>query len=178
MKFFEADFLYSHSWENVTTAIWKKYPNDKVNHVLKIDTLSHSVDPTTGVLTVERLLTCKQKIPYLIQQLLGGNDISYVHEVAVINPKDKTFSANSVNLTFSNLMTVEESVQYRPDPSRVNSTLFKQQAQITALGGLSKLAGYVEDFSLTRFQNNAALGREALTSVLEKLFENKDRQHL
>lgn len=69
MKFFEADFLYSHSWENVTTAIWKKYPNDKVNHVLKVDTLSQSVDPVTGVLTVERLLTCKQKIPYLIRQV-------------------------------------------------------------------------------------------------------------
>jgi len=176
MKFFQADFEYFHPWDNVTTAIWKKYPNEKTNHVLSVDTLTETVDPETGILTVERLLTCRQSVPYLFKQIVKGSDVSYVHEISVIDPKNKIFDANSINLSFSNYLCIEESVNYKVDPLSPSKTLFHQQAQISAPGLVSQLAGYLEDASISRFKNNSAVGREALSSVLERLFESKDRQ--
>ncbi|KAI9297331.1 protein MSF1 [Neoconidiobolus thromboides FSU 785] len=175
MKFFESDYLYSHSWENVTTAVWKKYPNDNAQHVLSIDTISQKVDPATGILKVERVFALKQNVPYLLKQVLGCSDHSYVHEVCEIDSKNKKFVATTNNLSYTNLMNIKETVTYTPDPQNSERTLFQQQAQFTALGNISKLASYVEEFSIQRFSDNAVKGREGFINVLEKLFGKKEQ---
>lgn len=51
MKFFESQHEFNYSWEEVSTANWRKYCpwNDKSTHVIAVDTLSRSVDPATGI---------------------------------------------------------------------------------------------------------------------------------
>lgn len=72
----------------------------------------------------------------------------------------------SNNLTFSNILSVQETVIYQP--SSPTQTRFVQDAKITALfGGWQKFRNAVEDFSVNRFSENAKKGREGFERVLE-----------
>lgn len=53
MKVFASDCTFDYSWEEVSTANWRKYCtwNDKSTHVVAVDTLSRSVDPQTGIVS-------------------------------------------------------------------------------------------------------------------------------
>jgi hypothetical protein len=67
MKLFEKEVQFEHPWDRVTLASWRKYPNDNSQHVLHVDILSREVCPKTGVLKTERLITCKQNVPSIIE---------------------------------------------------------------------------------------------------------------
>lgn len=74
----------------------------------------------------------------------------------------------STNLTWSNVLSVRETVSYSPSPSSPNSTDFNQEAKITALcGGWQKIKNKVEEASVERFSQNATRGREGFEAVLE-----------
>jgi hypothetical protein len=51
MKVFSSDCTFDYSWEEVSTANWRKYCpwNDKSTHVIAVDTVSRHVDPETGI---------------------------------------------------------------------------------------------------------------------------------
>ena len=51
MKVFSSDCTFDYTWAEVSTANWRKYCpwNDKSTHVIAVDTLSRSVDPSTGI---------------------------------------------------------------------------------------------------------------------------------
>lgn len=53
MKVFSATSDFNYSWEEVSTANWRKYCpwNEKSTHVLAVDTLSRSVDPESGIVS-------------------------------------------------------------------------------------------------------------------------------
>ncbi|KAI9798282.1 MAG: hypothetical protein M1833_004854 [Piccolia ochrophora] len=171
MKVFESNHTYDYPWEEVSTANWRKYCpwNDKSTHVIAVDTLSRSIDATTGTLTTERLITCRQAAPQWICTLLGGNCTSYVHEVSHVTPSAKTVTMHSTNLTLSNTISCRETVTYSPHPAHPDTkTHFKQDAQITALcGGWQKVKNSIEDFSIDRFTQNAQRGREGFEAVLD-----------
>lgn len=75
----------------------------------------------------------------------------------------------STNLTWSNVLNVQETVVYRPSPTNSKSaTDFDQEAKITALcGGWQKIKNKVEEASVERFSQNAKRGREGFETVLE-----------
>jgi len=168
MKVFSNDCTFDYSWEEVTTANWRKYCpwNDKSTHVIAVDTLSRHVDPETGILRTERLITCKQSAPKWLSSLMGGTDTSHVFETSYVDPVSKQITMTSSNMTFSNILSVQETVIYKPlTPTR---TQFVQDAKITALcGGWQKIKNAVEDASVTAFSENARKGKEGFESVLE-----------
>jgi PRELI-like family protein len=51
MRVFDSDCTFEYSWEEVSTANWRKYCpwNDKSTHVVAVDTLSRKVEPQTGI---------------------------------------------------------------------------------------------------------------------------------
>jgi hypothetical protein len=53
MKVFSSNCTFDYSWAEVSTANWRKYCpwNDKSPHVVAVDTLSRSVDPSTGIVS-------------------------------------------------------------------------------------------------------------------------------
>ena len=186
MKVFSNEETFNYSWEEVSTANWRKYCpwNDKSTHVIAVDTLSRHVDATTGIVRVapifvleipsnpfyqlrtERLITCKQSAPKWLASLMGGSDISQVFETSYVDPASKKVTMVSHNLTFSNILNVRETVVYQP--LSATQTAFKQEAQITALcGGWQKVKSAVEDATVTRFRENAIKGREGFEAVLE-----------
>lgn len=51
MKVFSNECAFDYSWEEVSTANWRKYCpwNDQSTHVIAVDTLSRHVDAETGI---------------------------------------------------------------------------------------------------------------------------------
>ncbi|KAI1314948.1 hypothetical protein EDD11_001533 [Mortierella claussenii] len=169
MKFFQATHTFDHPWAQVTAANWMKYPNEQCPHVVAVDVLNRHVDPETGVLHTERLLTCNQNAPALVLKFLGGSTVSYVRETSELDPKTKKLTMKTQNLSMCNVLKINETVTYTVHPQDGSSTLFRQEAQIMAGSALSRFSSYIEDFCLTRFRDNAAVGRAGFEMVLEKL---------
>ncbi|KAJ1914909.1 Phospholipid metabolism protein [Tieghemiomyces parasiticus] len=169
MKLFEAFHEYSQNWATVTAAHWQKYPNDKTPHVLHVETLNRTIDPETGILRTERLIACKQACPAIVAKILGSSETSYVLEYSEVDPKQQVLKAVTTNLTYHNVVAVNEEICYTAHPTQPRSaTAFKQSAQITAF---SWIASTVEDFCVNRFRENAQIGKRALEQVVEKLAE-------
>ncbi|ANB11834.1 Ups2p [Sugiyamaella lignohabitans] len=170
MKIFSTQHTFAYDWEHVSCANWKKYPNEMSTHVVAVDVLRREIDSTTGVLRTERLITCKQAIPSWVLALVGGTDVSYVREVSEVDPKSRSLTLRSVNLTMNQLLTVYETVNYTPDPANPKqATLFNQEAQITAYASFRRLCSKIEDWTVDRFGQNAALGKKGFESVLSQV---------
>ncbi|KAI4860468.1 MSF1-domain-containing protein [Hypoxylon rubiginosum] len=167
MKVFSNTHTFNYSWEEVSTANWLKYCpwNDKSTHVIAVDTLAREVDPATGILRTERLITCKQSAPEWLKSMMGCMETSQVFETSYVNPATKTVTMVSQNITWSNLVNVQETVVYKPlDAHR---TQFEQDARITALcGGWQRIKNSIEDTLVTRFRENAVKGKEGFECVL------------
>lgn len=167
MKVFSSSHTFNYSWEEVSTANWRKYCpwNDKSTHVVAVDTIARRVDPTTGILRTERLITCKQSAPEWVKAVIGAGDESHVFETSYVDPAGKTVTMVSWNLTWSNVINCQETVVYRPLGS--GQTAFDQEARITALcGGWQRIKNKIEDFSVCRFRDNAIKGKEGFEAVL------------
>ncbi|KAK0720713.1 hypothetical protein B0H67DRAFT_552837 [Lasiosphaeris hirsuta] len=168
MKVFSNAETFNYSWEEVSTANWRKYCpwNDKSTHVVAVDTISRSVDPATGILRTERLITCQQSAPEWLKKILGaGMEESQVLETSYVDPANKTVTMVSANLTWSNLINVQETVVYKP--LNEHQTQFTQDAKITALcGGWQRIKNSIEDTMVKRFRENAAKGKEGFEAVL------------
>ena len=96
----------------------------------------------------------------------------------------------SENLTWSNMISVRETVMYFPDECASEPgherTKFEQEARITALcGGWQRMKAKIEEVTIDRFKENARRGREGFEAVLEmsrrafseeKIIEDQRRQ--
>ncbi|KAI1308378.1 MSF1 protein [Xylaria venustula] len=183
MKVFSNVCTFNYSWEEVSAANWQKYSrwNGKCTHVTAVDTLSRSVDADTGILRTERLITCKQSVPEWLKSVIGCTESSQVLEVSYVNPAEKTVTMVSQNITFANLVRVQETVTY--SPVSATQTKFEQSARITALcGGWQRIKNSIEDSLVTRFKENAMKGKEGFECVLEmsrRVFaEEREREKL
>jgi hypothetical protein len=146
--------------------------------------LSSTFAPNSEVLTfsqlrTERLITCKQSAPKWLNSLMGGTDTSHVFETSYVDPESKKVTMISSNLTWSNILSVRETVVYQP--LSATRTQFVQDAKIIALcGGWQKIKNAVEEATATRFSENARKGKEGFEAVLEmsrKVFsEEKQKQ--
>jgi hypothetical protein len=168
MRFFSSSHEFDYSWDEVSTCNWRKYCpwNHKSDHVIAVDTLSRTLDPQTRILRTERLITCKQSAPQWLKTFLGSSDVSHVYEVSYVDPHAKKVTMCSQNLTWSELISVQEKVVYRPSETP-GKTKFEQGAKIIALcGGWQKIKNTIEEFSVERFGQNAAKGREGFERVL------------
>ncbi|MCJ1470286.1 hypothetical protein MMC07_008931 [Pseudocyphellaria aurata] len=174
MKVYSYNCTFDYSWEEVSTANWRKYCpwNKSSSHVVAVDTLSRIVDPSTGILRTERLITCTQTAPAWVLALLGGSNTSHVYETSYVSPTAKSVTMCSMNLTWNNVLSVRETVVYKPDTTSSKSgperTQLNQYAEITALcGGIKKVKSKIEEASIERFEQNAQRGREGFEAVLE-----------
>ncbi|KAI9366876.1 PRELI-like family-domain-containing protein, partial [Zopfochytrium polystomum] len=159
-------------WQTLTAANWRKYPNDISTHVLSVDVLDRRIDPTTGALHTERLLCCKQAAPAFLRAVgLPIPEIAYFHEVSVLDPEKKEFTAVSVNLTMKSVMAVRETCIYRERRRPRRHLRFVQRAEFSASFGIAAVAQMMEDAAAARFAANAKNGLRALESVIRRVVE-------
>jgi len=92
--------------------------------------------------------------------------VSHVFETSYVDPESKKVTMVSQNMTWSNILSVRETVVYQP--LSATKTKFIQDAKITALcGGWQKVKNAVEEATVCRFSENARKGKEGFESVLE-----------
>lgn len=173
------DIWYSHPWDRVSLASWIKYPNELAPHVIHVDYLSRYLDPSTGILHTERLVTCQQKVPSFIARLFGSSndegDYALFHESSQVDPKSGILILQTTNLSFRDLIVVEETCKYFPHSTDLSQTVLHQEARVMAcLGGFTHIKNVIEEFCVSRFCVNAKRGKAALENVLERLSLKKE----
>eukprot|EP00753_Platysulcus_tardus_P008387 PLAT15944.1.p1 GENE.PLAT15944.1~~PLAT15944.1.p1 ORF type:complete len:312 (+),score=138.44 PLAT15944.1:93-1028(+) len=166
MRIFQAEHVYGHSWETVSLALLNKYPNDKLSHVKKIDTLEQGIVPGTSKLRTVRLMLCASKLPGWVTKL-GVRRLGYVCEQSEYDAKAKSIVLSTRNLTYSQYLQVEERCTYSPHPENPEWTLFRQEARITVTAPTFSRA--LEKVSVKNFRRNAARGLELLEELCQSV---------
>ena len=161
-------FIGRHPWDRVSIANWIKYPNDLTPHVIHVDYLSRSVD-SSGILHTERLLTCCQNVPAFIARLFSGENSSLFYERSEVDREGRTLTLRARNLTFCNLLTVEEVCRYVQDVD--GNTRLRQEVGIRCFAGWTHIANAVEEFIVGRFHANARKGRLALEHAIDRIVQ-------
>lgn len=167
MKIWTSEHIFNHPWETVTTAAMQKYPNPMNTSVVGVDVLDRHVD-TRGKLHSSRLLSTEWGIPSVVKSLIGSNRTwTYVQEHSVVDPVEKTMELKSRNITFTNLVSVDERLVYKPHPQDSEKTVLTQEA-IISVKGIS-LSSYLEGLMASTMSSNASKGREAMEWVIRRL---------
>jgi len=170
MKFLEVIHHFDKPWNLVTFAAWNKYPNENSPQVINVDILDRHVDPKTGVLHTERLFTCRQNLPSILEWFVGKDAVCYIREVSEVDPKTKRMTLRSKNVTYANLLTVEETCAYTELEAETSTTRFTQQAVFSACGiSLSSMQRKIEETCVANFAKNAERGRQGLDQVIDSI---------
>uniref|UniRef100_A0A8C2GUG5 PRELI domain containing protein 3B-like n=2 Tax=Cyprinus carpio TaxID=7962 RepID=A0A8C2GUG5_CYPCA len=157
----------SHPWETVTKAAMQKYPNPMNPSVFGVDVLDRNVD-RQGRLHSKRLLSTEWGLPSIVRSIIGNvRTCMYIQEHSVVDPKEKTFELQSTNITFTNMVSVDERLVYRPHPEDPEKTMLTQEAIISVKG--VSLSSYLEGLMASTISSNAGKGREAMEWVIRRL---------
>jgi len=165
MRFWTSEYVFSHSWDKVTQAAWRKYPNPMNPSVVGIDVVERRVNG--GVLSTHRLIGSQWGIPGWIESIIGSPGVMYANEKSEVNPRDKIMTLKTRNITFCKHIAVDETLKYTPHPHDPEKTLLKQEAVITVEG--VPLSSYVEGLLASSISTNANKGRLAMEWVLKKI---------
>lgn len=145
----------------------QKYPNPMNPSVFGVDVLDRSVD-TRGRLHSNRLLSAEWGLPSIVKSIIGRTQTcTYIQEHSVVDPVEKTFELQSSNITFTNMVSVDEKLTYRPHPDDAEKTILTQEALISVKG--VSLSSYLEGVMASTMSANAGKGREAMEWVIRKL---------
>ncbi|KAK6318759.1 PRELI domain containing protein 3B [Coregonus clupeaformis] len=167
MKIWTSEHIFNHPWETVTKAAMQKYPNPMNPSVFGVDVLDRSVD-TRGRLHSNRLLSAEWGLPSIVKSIIGRTQTcTYIQEHSVVDPVERTFELQSSNITFTNMVSVDEKLTYRPHPDDPEKTILTQEALISVKG--VSLSSYLEGVLASTISANAGKGREAMEWVIRKL---------
>ncbi|TRZ21517.1 hypothetical protein HGM15179_005568 [Zosterops borbonicus] len=167
MKIWTSEHVFDHPWETVMTAAMRKYPNPMNPSVVGVDVLDRHVD-ASGKLHSHRLLSTEWGIPSIVKSLIGTcRTRTYVQEHSVVDPVKKTMELKSCNISFTNLVSVDERLVYKPHPHEPHKTILTQEAIISVKG--VSLSSYLEGLMANTISSNAKKGREALEWVIKRL---------
>ncbi|XP_077982550.1 PRELI domain containing protein 3A-like [Glandiceps talaboti] len=166
MKIWTSEHVFSHPWETVVKAAWRKYPNPMNPSVVGLDVIDRYVD-NKGRLISHRLLCTEWGLPRWIATMLGGNRVCYASEESIVDRKEKTLTLQSNNVTFNSLVAIDERLTYAPHPTKTDETLLKQEAIITVKG--VALSSYLEQLVVNTISSKASQGRDAMEWVIGKI---------
>jgi len=165
MKFWTSEYTFDHSWDKVTQAAWRKYPNPMNPSVVAIDVLDRKVEE--GVLHTHRIIGSQWGLPGWVQSIIGSPSIMYANEKSEVDTKQRTMTLKTRNITFCKYVAVDETLKYEPHPQDPNKTLLKQEAMVLVEG--VPLCSYLEGLLTSTISVNANKGRMAMEWVLRKI---------
>lgn len=167
MKIWTSEHIFNHPWEMVTKAAMQKYPNPMNPSVVGVDVLDRNVD-RQGRLHSTRLLSTEWGLPSIVKSLIGNvRTCTYIQERSIVDPKEKMFELKSSNITFTNMVSVDERLTYKPHPEDPDRTILTQEAIISVKG--VSLSSYLESVMANTISTNAGKGREAMEWVIRRL---------
>jgi len=168
MKVWTSEHVFRHPWETVVQASNRKYPNPLNPNVIGVDTLERTVDGA-GTLRSHRLLSTEWGLSAWVTKLVGLDQPCYVSEHSEIIPQNRTMTLRSRNLTFCNVVKIDEHMVYAPHPSESNCTLLRQET-IVSVKGLP-MTDYLENIIKNTMASKAGQGRQAIEWVISRIKE-------
>ena len=166
MKIWTSEHTFNHPWETVAQAMWRKYPNPHNQAVVAIDVLDRTVKED-GTLQSDRLISSNWHLPDWAKRIVGAADFCYAREHSTVDPTKKEITMYTTNLTFCNILSVDERLSYSVDPTDSTKTHMKQEAVIAVRG--VPLSSYMESFLANTISSNARKGRLAMEWVIGKI---------
>lgn len=166
MKIWSSEHTFSDPWELVVRAQWRKYPNKYNQAVEGVDVVERNVDKN-GVLHSHRLMSTRWGFPDWATKILGGDGLGYGSEHSAVDAKNKSMEMKTRNLSFCNVITIDEKMVYTPHPADKTKTMLKQETVVTVKG--VPLSSYIEHYVAQSIGNNAANGRKAMQYVIDKI---------
>jgi len=180
VKFFETSFSYDYQWPAVTLAYFLRYPNPYSTHVVSSDTLSSTLDPTTGNLHVTRLHLKRGKLPQSVSRFIPKIKESYILEKTIVDARNRTLHTESRNLDWDGVLSVVESQTYEPaadgrDLTNV-TTVVRFQSSIGRRGffggwGAGSVQRSIELVGRSRMKEGLAKSRKGIEIILEQMRE-------
>lgn len=165
VKLFSAEHTFQHPFERVTSAFWRKYPNDLASHVRAVDITDRRIDDQ-GRLITNRITACHSALPSWLRAA-GLPQTCYVAEASVVDPATRTMVVKSANLSGASVMVVEETCTYQQCPKVPTSTHYRQEARITAF--LPFLSGKFESYSFANLQSKSAEGMQVVEKLCQRI---------
>lgn len=165
MRIWTSEHIFSHSWETVTEGQWQKYPNPHNQAVIGTDVVERKVE--NGVLHTNRIISSDWGLADWAQRILGANKVCYAHEYSMVNPRERVMEMHSRNLSFSNIVNMQEKMTYRPHPEDAGRTVMKQETVVTVQG--VPLTSYMENIIVNTVSSNSNKGKAAIEWIVEKL---------
>lgn len=110
---------------------------------------------------------------YSFITFLGGNRPCYASEHSSIDLERKELSLRSRNLTFNNVIHVDEKLTYSVHPHDPTKTLLRQEAQITVRN--APLIDYLEGLMASKIHGNAQKGRQAIEFIIQQMNDITDK---
>jgi len=171
VKLFTTEHTFHHPFDRVTSAFWRKYPNEASAHVKAIDITDRRID-SSGRLITNRIVSCESALPSWLRAA-GLPQTCVAAETSIVCPKSQTMVVKSQNLSGSSLMIVEETCTYRQCPENPTSaTHYKQEARITAF--LPFLSGKFESYSVANIQSKSREGMQVVEKLCQRIQQGED----
>uniref|UniRef100_A0A2K6UQ19 PRELI/MSF1 domain-containing protein n=1 Tax=Saimiri boliviensis boliviensis TaxID=39432 RepID=A0A2K6UQ19_SAIBB len=136
-----------------------KYPNPVNPSVVGVDVLDRYIDPSRN-LHSHRLLSTEWGLPSIVKSLIG-------QEHSVTDLVEKAIELKSNNISFTNMVSVDERLVYKLHPQDPEKTILTQEAIITVKG--VSLSSYLEGLTASMISSNASKDREAMEWIIYKL---------
>jgi hypothetical protein len=198
MKIWTTLHVFDRSWDLLTQASWRKYPNPHSPQVKTVDILDRHVDQA-GVLHSERLIGVECAVPSWVTRFLGIPSFlmhvfekcevrlpTFQHcpvrlwlcadiECAQVDPATQTMTMRTQNVTFSSFMNVEERITYKSDETNPGSTHFVQEVQLSVPSTFgSTIGSRLEQLLMDRFRSSANRGRQAMEAACETIIVERE----
>jgi len=165
MKIWSNEHIFNHPWDTVVTAAVKKYPNPMNPNVIGIDVIERNIEK--GVITSHRLFTTHWGLPPWITKLVGTDRLCHASEHSIIDSNKKVMMLRTRNLTFNNIINLDETVTYRTHPEDESKTVLTQETAITVKN--VPLTNYMEGLLANTMSGNAHKGRQAIEWVIRHM---------
>ncbi|XP_071827474.1 PRELI domain-containing protein 1, mitochondrial-like isoform X2 [Apostichopus japonicus] len=169
MKYYSCLSVFKHQWDQVTSAVWQKYPNPYSKHVVSEDVIHRSLLPDGKRLYSQRLLTKTNRMPRWGNVVFGANaHLVSVIEESVVDPIKKTLTTYTRNLGYTTFMVVEEKCVYKQ--SSENSSWTELQRHVWVDSSLLGFARAIQKFGVERYKSNSVKSSKGIQYVINKMF--------
>lgn len=169
MKFNESVQKLHHSWMDICSVYFKRYPNPHSKHVLGEDVIKRTIT-ADNVLKTTRLLAKTNEVPDWLMKFLPTATV-YILEESHIDINNNTITTYSKNITHNTLLSVEERCVFSVDCENQDVTKVERRAWIESFFfGLSPV---FERFGLSRYKSNIQRMHRGFSSVLSRIGEKR-----
>ncbi|MEJ1276682.1 hypothetical protein NN561_007591 [Cricetulus griseus] len=160
MKIWTSEHVSDHPWE------MQKYPNPMNPSVVGIDVLDRNVYPS-GKLHSHRLLSRVGPAFHCEVSYWCHENKNVCTGALRADPVKKTMELKSTNISFTNMVSVDERLTYKLHPQYPEKTVLTQEAIITVKGVI--FSSYSEGLMASTISSNTNKGQDAMEWVIHKL---------